>query len=58
MKVGVAKEYFSTGIDPSITQRIQEVLNILAKEGFEVVEVSLPHTDYALEAVSYTHLGY
>ncbi|HHT09258.1 MAG TPA: Asp-tRNA(Asn)/Glu-tRNA(Gln) amidotransferase subunit GatA [Atribacter sp.] len=50
MKVGVAKEYFSTGIDPSITQRIQEVLNILAKEGFEVVEVSLPHTDYALEA--------
>ena len=34
----------------SITQRIQQILNILAKVGFVVVEGSLPHTDYALEA--------
>jgi len=50
MKVGVAKEYFNPGVDPVITQQIQEILKILTNEGFEIIEVSLPHTDYALEA--------
>ena len=50
IKVGVAQEYFTTGVDPVITQRIQEILEILTNQGFEIEDVSLPHTDYALEA--------
>lgn len=50
MKVGIPREYFSSGVDETITKKIQEVLELLKKEGLECVDVSLPHTNYALEA--------
>lgn len=50
MKVGIPREYFSSGVDGAIVRRIEEILELLRKEGLECVEVSLPHTDCALEA--------
>lgn len=50
IKVGVPREYFPTGLEKAIGERIQEILEELKGEGIEIVEVSLPHTDYALEA--------
>ncbi|MCX7667501.1 MAG: aspartyl/glutamyl-tRNA amidotransferase subunit A, partial [Atribacterota bacterium] len=50
MKVGIPREYFSSGVDGAIVKRIQEVLDLLRREGLECVEISLPHTDCALEA--------
>jgi aspartyl-tRNA(Asn)/glutamyl-tRNA(Gln) amidotransferase subunit A len=50
MKVGVPREYFASGVDEAIVKRVQDVLGLLEREGLECVEVSLPHTDCALEA--------
>ncbi|MGQ9622956.1 MAG: Asp-tRNA(Asn)/Glu-tRNA(Gln) amidotransferase subunit GatA [Candidatus Caldatribacteriaceae bacterium] len=50
MTVGLPREYFSSGVDPLIVKTIEEVLKALEREGLKCVEVSLPHTHYALEA--------
>jgi aspartyl-tRNA(Asn)/glutamyl-tRNA(Gln) amidotransferase subunit A len=48
LKVGVAKEYFGEGLDPEIRKAIEDGIQALAKLGCEIVEVSLPHTEYAI----------
>jgi aspartyl-tRNA(Asn)/glutamyl-tRNA(Gln) amidotransferase subunit A len=48
LKVGVAKEYFGDGLDPEIRKAIEDGIQALAKLGCEIVEVSLPHTEYAI----------
>lgn len=50
MIIGLPKEYFSGGVDSRIVDTIEEVLKGLEKEGLTIREVSLPHTNYALEA--------
>jgi len=50
IKVGVPREYFPSGLEKAIGEKIQEALEKLRGEGIEIVEVSLPHTDYALES--------
>jgi len=48
MKIGIPKEYMSGDIDADVGKEIQEALQVFKKEGIEVVEVSLPHTQYAV----------
>jgi len=48
MKIGVPKEYFKTGIDAEVNSSVKNALNQLQNIGAEVVEISLPHTDYAI----------
>ena len=48
LKVGLAKEYMIGGLDPAIKQAIEAAVQQFTKLGAEVVEVSLPHTDYAI----------
>ena len=48
VKLGLAKEYMVGGLDPEISRAIQRAVTQLAKLGAEIVEVSLPHTDYAV----------
>ncbi len=48
LKIGLPVQYFSQGLDPEIESRIREVADWLAAEGAEVVEVDLPHTEYAI----------
>jgi aspartyl-tRNA(Asn)/glutamyl-tRNA(Gln) amidotransferase subunit A len=48
LKVGVAKEYFGEGLDPEIRKAVDDGIQALAKLGCEIVEVSLPHTEYAI----------
>jgi aspartyl-tRNA(Asn)/glutamyl-tRNA(Gln) amidotransferase subunit A len=50
MKVGVAKEYFGEGLDAELRSSIEAAIQKLAKLGCEIVEVSLPHTKYAIPA--------
>src|SRR5689334_13754450 len=50
MKVGVAKEYFGEGLEPETRAAIEAAIQKLAKLGCEIVEVSLPHTKYAIPA--------
>ncbi|MDD3607643.1 MAG: Asp-tRNA(Asn)/Glu-tRNA(Gln) amidotransferase subunit GatA [Candidatus Moranbacteria bacterium] len=47
--VGVPKEYFEIeGIDKEIKENILVQVEKLKKEGIKIVEVSLPHTKYAM----------
>ena len=48
LKVGVPREYFVAGIQPEVEKAVREAIGVLASLGAEIVELSLPHTDYAL----------
>ena len=48
LKIGVPKEYFSEGIDEDVKERIEEAINVYKELGAEIVDVSLPHTKYAV----------
>jgi aspartyl-tRNA(Asn)/glutamyl-tRNA(Gln) amidotransferase subunit A len=48
LKIGVAKEYLGEGLDGEVRKAIEAAIQKLAKQGCEVVEVSLPHTKYAI----------
>jgi aspartyl-tRNA(Asn)/glutamyl-tRNA(Gln) amidotransferase subunit A len=50
LKIGVAKEYLGEGLDPEIRSAIEAAIQKLAALGCEIVEVSLPHTKYAIPA--------
>jgi aspartyl-tRNA(Asn)/glutamyl-tRNA(Gln) amidotransferase subunit A len=48
LKIGVAKEYLGEGLDKEVRNAIEAAIQKLAKQGCEIVEVSLPHTKYAI----------
>jgi len=48
VRVGVPKEYFVAGLQPEVEAAVRAAVDQLADLGAEVIEVSLPHTDYAL----------
>jgi len=48
LKLGLPKEYFVGGIDPEVKQAVRVAIQQLEKLGAELVEISLPHTDYAI----------
>jgi len=48
LKVGLPREYMIGGLDPQVKQAVEGAVQQLASLGAEVVEVSLPHTDYAI----------
>ena len=48
LKLGLPKEYMIGGLDPQVNQAVQTAVKQLQKLGAEIVEISLPHTDYAV----------
>ncbi len=51
MRLGVPREYYDVkGIEPGVKAAIDAALFILTRAGAELVDVSLPHTDYGLAA--------
>ena len=48
LKMGIPREYFTSGIDPEVEESIQEAINTLQSLGMEKVEVSLPHLQYSV----------
>src|SRR5882757_7367408 len=50
LKIGVAKEYLGEGLDAEVRKAVESAIQKLAKQGCEIVEVSLPHTKYAIPA--------
>lgn len=48
MKIGVPKEYFIEGIRSEVKEVVLEAIEKLKELGAEIVEVSLPHTKYAV----------
>lgn len=45
LKIGVPKEYISTGLSEDVKQVFENALKTLEKLGAEIVEISLPHTE-------------
>ena len=50
LKIGIPKEYFVKGIDPEVEKTIKNAIKKYEELGAKIIEVSLPHTDYALSA--------
>jgi len=48
MKVGIPKEYFADGMDAGVREKIGLGIELLRKLGCELVDIQLPHTDYAI----------
>jgi len=48
MRVGIPKEYFIDGIESDVRKAIDEVIDTYKTLGVQFVEVSLPHTEYAV----------
>jgi aspartyl-tRNA(Asn)/glutamyl-tRNA(Gln) amidotransferase subunit A len=47
-KLGVPKEYFVEGMDPEVEKAVRAAIEEYKRQGAEIVEVSLPHTKYAV----------
>ena len=48
LKLGLPKEYFISGIDPQVEAAVRAAVDHYTTLGAEIVEVSLPHTEYAV----------
>ncbi|HUD83113.1 MAG TPA: Asp-tRNA(Asn)/Glu-tRNA(Gln) amidotransferase subunit GatA [Candidatus Saccharimonadales bacterium] len=48
VKLGLAKEYMVGGLDPEVSAAVQNAVRQFEKLGAEIVEISLPHTDFAV----------
>src|SRR5437867_750358 len=48
LKIGVAKEYLGEGLDPEVRNAVEDAIQKLEKLGCKIVEISLPHTKYAI----------
>lgn len=50
LRIGLPREYFGEGLEAGVRDALGTATLRLASEGAELVEVSLPHTAYAIEA--------
>lgn len=48
LRIGVPREYFVEGIEPDVEAAVRVAIDDLAALGAEIVEISLPHTQYGL----------
>jgi aspartyl-tRNA(Asn)/glutamyl-tRNA(Gln) amidotransferase subunit A len=48
MKLGLPKEYMIGGLDPEVKAAVDAAVKKFQELGAEIVEISLPHTDYAV----------
>jgi aspartyl-tRNA(Asn)/glutamyl-tRNA(Gln) amidotransferase subunit A len=48
IRVGVPKEYFIAGVQKEVETAVREAIRALEALGAQAVEISLPHTEYAL----------
>jgi aspartyl-tRNA(Asn)/glutamyl-tRNA(Gln) amidotransferase subunit A len=48
LKIGLPKEYFIEGMDPEVEKSVRAAVKTLEGLGAQVVDVSLPRTDYAV----------
>jgi aspartyl-tRNA(Asn)/glutamyl-tRNA(Gln) amidotransferase subunit A len=48
VKLGIPKEYFVDGMDPRVRASVEAAIKQCADLGAELVDISLPHTEYAV----------
>jgi len=50
LRVGVPKEYFVDGMDEDVKRSVMDAIAVYEKAGATIVEISLPHAEYAIAA--------
>lgn len=50
LKLGIPKEYFIEGMDPEAVALVRQAIQTCGELGAEILEVSLPHTEYGVAA--------
>ncbi|MFC1693657.1 Asp-tRNA(Asn)/Glu-tRNA(Gln) amidotransferase subunit GatA [Candidatus Latescibacterota bacterium] len=50
LNIGLPREYFGEGLDPEVKKITLNAVEIMKSEGVEFVDISLPHTEYAIPA--------
>ena len=50
IRIGIPKEYFIEGMDREVEDSVKAAVNVLKDMGAKVIDVSLPHTEYAVAA--------
>ncbi len=48
LKIGVPKEYFAKGMDADVEKSVSDAIKKYESLGAKIMEISLPHTEYAL----------
>ena len=48
LRIGIPKEYFAEGLDPAVKAATMAAVARLEEQGATAVEISLPHTEYAV----------
>ena len=48
VRLGVPREYFVDGMDKRVRERVEAAIKLCEGLGAEIVDVSLPHTEYAV----------
>lgn len=48
LKIGIPKEFFGAGLDEEVEEAVRQAITVLEDAGAEIVEVSLPHSQYSI----------
>jgi len=50
LQIGVPREFFGEGIDKQVKEKVEKAINKFLELGYEIKEISLPYSEYALAA--------
>ena len=50
VRLGIPKDYFAEGMDAGVRKKIEAGLEVFKKLGCELIDIRMPHTDYAIAA--------
>jgi len=48
LRIGIPKDYFGEGMDDGVRKKIEAGIELFKKMGCQVMEIRMPHTDYAI----------
>jgi aspartyl-tRNA(Asn)/glutamyl-tRNA(Gln) amidotransferase subunit A len=48
LRIGISKQYFAEGMDQGVRKKIVAGIELYKKLGCEIVDMEMPHTDYAI----------
>ncbi|HEV2339374.1 MAG TPA: Asp-tRNA(Asn)/Glu-tRNA(Gln) amidotransferase subunit GatA [Patescibacteria group bacterium] len=48
LKIGMPKEYFTSGLDSNVSKTVKTAMHKLEELGAEIIPISLPHTQYGV----------
>lgn len=50
LKIGLPKEFISSNNQPEVNKAVEDAVEVLKKQGCEIIDISLPHTEYGISA--------